>query len=115
MRSFIYDTDKNRSVLQVIFGKVANVPIPALSVAKDLTQQEIEEFCTSDATELEGATKLDAVSTSLKNLQKFNLIINVLLMNVRFASISPQKKMGRTIWKSITLFLGNLQMTSIIR
>ena len=70
LRSFIYDTDKNRSVLQVIFGKAANVPIPALVVAKDLTQQEIEEFCTSDATELEGATKLDAVSTSLKKLAK---------------------------------------------
>lgn len=70
LRTFIYDTDKNRSVLQIIFGKVANVPVPALAVAKDLTQQEIEEMCTSDATELEGATRLDAVSVSLKKLAK---------------------------------------------
>ena len=70
LRSFIYNTDKNHSVFRVVFGKATNVPIPVFAVAKDLTQQEIEEYCTSDATEWEGATKLDAVSSSLKKLAK---------------------------------------------
>ena len=68
--AFIYDTNKNRSVMQIIFGKVANVQISPLAVAKDLTEQEIEEMCNSDATELEGAVKLDVVSISLKQLAK---------------------------------------------
>ena len=69
---FIYDTNKNRSVFQVIFCKVMNVPISPLMVEKDLSDIEIKELSLSDATDEEGATNLDIVSSSLKKLAKLN-------------------------------------------
>ena len=72
LRAFIYDTDKNRSVFQVIFCKVHNLPISPLQVEKDLTQDEIKELVTSDTTDLDGAVAVDSASTSLKKLAKLN-------------------------------------------
>lgn len=72
VRSFIYNTDKNRSVFQVIFCKVTNTPISPLSVAKDLKPEELAELSLSDATDAEGAIALDTVNVSLKKLAKLN-------------------------------------------
>ena len=72
LRTFIYDTDKNRSVLQVIFCKVHNLPLSPLQVEKDLTPEEIKELGASDTTDIEGAVAIDSVSASLKKLAKLN-------------------------------------------
>lgn len=72
IKKFIYDTNKNRSVFQVIFCKVMNVPISPLMVEKDLSDIEIRELSLSDATDEEGAIALDIVSSSLKKLAKLN-------------------------------------------
>ncbi len=72
IKSFIYNTDKNRSVFQVIYCKLMNVPISPLMVEKDLTEEELKELSLSDSTDKEGAVALDMLSTSLKKLAKLN-------------------------------------------
>ncbi len=72
LNAFIYNTDKNRSVLQVIYSKVMNVAISPLSVEKDLTEDELKELSFSDSTDEGGLQALDLVSSSLKKLAKLN-------------------------------------------
>lgn len=72
LRTFIYNTDKNRSVIQVVFHKIYNLPISPLQVEKDLTPDEIKELATRDTTDLAGAEAVDTVSASLKKLAKLN-------------------------------------------
>lgn len=95
LRKFIYDTDRNKSVFQIIFGKVANVPIITLSVVKDLTQHEIEELCTSDSTELEGAAKLNTVSMSLKRLAKIRANYKCALEECEICKYFTAKENGK--------------------
>lgn len=72
IKAFIYDTDKNNSVFHVIFYKIKNIPIPLLSVEKDLTTAEIQELSSSDSTDINGVSDLNIVSSTLKKLAKLN-------------------------------------------
>lgn len=70
LKKFIYDTDKNRSVFQVIFCKAFNIPMPLLSMEKDLTVEEIQELGQIDPTDENGQQKLNDVNQSLTKLAK---------------------------------------------
>lgn len=70
IRSFIYDTNKNRSVFEIIYCKLYNVSIPIIEVAKDLTQEEILAIGPIDATDENGAKTLSVITQSLKKLAK---------------------------------------------
>ncbi len=70
VRSFIYDTDKNRSVFNIIYYRIMNLPIPTMQVSRGLTHEEIKELSSSDATDVNGAQALDMVSSELKKLAK---------------------------------------------
>ena len=72
IRKFIYDTDKNRSVFQVIFAKLSNTPIPILEVANDLTIEEINSIGQIDTTDEVGQQQLFQVTGSLKKIAKLN-------------------------------------------
>lgn len=72
VRTFIYDTNLNRSVFQVIFSKVMLVPAPILNMEKDLTVEEIMELGQIDATDELGQMQLENVTSSLKKLAKLN-------------------------------------------
>ena len=72
LKKFIYDTDKNRSVFQVIFSKVKGIPISPLDVEKDLTDIEIKQLSQSDTTDEVGAKNVEVASSALKKLAKLN-------------------------------------------
>ncbi len=70
IRTFIYDPDKNSSVFHVIYYRIMNLQIPAIQVAQGLTQEEIKELSSSDATDEAGVQALNMVSSELKKLAK---------------------------------------------
>ena len=70
IKAFIYDTNKNRSVFEIIYCKLFNVSIPVIEVAKDLTQEEILAIGPIDATDENGAKTLNVITQSLKKLAK---------------------------------------------
>lgn len=72
VRSFIFDKDLNSSVFHVVFYKIKNIPVPLLTVEKDLSETELKELSLSDSTSLGGIENLGIVSTSLKKLAKLN-------------------------------------------
>ena len=70
LKKFIYNTNKNRSVFQIIFCKAFNVAIPLTEVAKDLTEDEIFELGRIDATDEAGRQRLNNIEQSLKKVAK---------------------------------------------
>lgn len=72
VRTFIFNKELNNSVFHVIFYKIKNMPVPLLTVEKDLTEAELKELSSSDSTSLSGIENLGIVSSSLKKLAKLN-------------------------------------------
>lgn len=70
LKAFIYDTNKNRSVFEIIYCKLFDVSIPVIDVAKDLTQEEIFAIGPVDATDENGLKTLNIITQSLKKLAK---------------------------------------------
>lgn len=70
LRTFIYNTDRNRSVFEIIYCKLFNVEVPLIKISKDLTQDEILELGPIDATDQNGAKTLNTIIQSLKKLAK---------------------------------------------
>lgn len=58
VRKFIYDTDKNRSVFQVIYCKLTNSPIPIIEISNTLSVERIDSIGQIDATDEEGKQQL---------------------------------------------------------
>ena len=92
LKSFIYNTDKNRSVFQVVYSKVMNVPISPLLVEKDFTEEELKELSLSDATDQEGAAALDILSSSLKKLAKLNTGYRCVLEDIEMCKYFTAKE-----------------------
>ncbi len=70
IKKFIFDTDKNKSVFNVIYSQLFNIPIIRYEVEKDLTQAEIEELGRIDSTDELGRLRNEQVVVSLKKLAK---------------------------------------------
>lgn len=69
-KTFVYDTNKNRSVFQVIYCKIYNIPLPIFEMEKDLTLAEIKEYGKLDNTDEEGSAVINQISQSLKKIAK---------------------------------------------
>src|SRR5690554_7853825 len=67
---FIFDTNKNKSVFNVIYSQIFNVPIIKYEIEKDLTQEEIEALGILDSTDEFGRSRNEQVVVSLKKLAK---------------------------------------------
>ncbi len=72
IKTFIYDTNKNRSVFQVIYCRIYHIPLPIVEVEKDLTIEEVKKYGNVDKTDEEGAAVNEQISQSLKKLAKIN-------------------------------------------
>lgn len=72
IKKFIYDTNKNRSVFQVIYSKLSNAPLPLEGISNHLTIDEINSIGQIDATDEEGQQQLLQVTGSLKKIAKLN-------------------------------------------
>lgn len=70
LKTFIYNTEKNRSVFQVIYCKLYHVSLPIIDVEKDLTLEEIKKYGKLDSTDEEGSAILNQITQSLKKLAK---------------------------------------------
>ncbi len=70
IKKFIFDTDKNKSVFNVIYSQLFNIPIIRYEVEKDLTPEEIEELGRIDGTDELGRLRNEQVVISLKKLAK---------------------------------------------
>ena len=95
LRRFIYDTNKNRSVFQVIFCKITGTPLSPLVVEKDLTEKELQELSLSDSTDMEGAAYLNIVSVSLKKLAKLNAGYHCALESCEMCRYFTSKETGK--------------------
>lgn len=70
LKTFIYNTEKNRSVFQVIYCKLYHVSLPIFEVEKDLTPEEIKKYGKLDSTDEEGSAVLNQITQSLKKMAK---------------------------------------------
>lgn len=70
VKTFIYDTNGNKSVFNIVYCDVFDLQIPLGDVAKDLSPEEIEEYGVIDPTSEDGRTQLDIISASLKRIAK---------------------------------------------
>jgi hypothetical protein len=70
LRRFIFNPNGNRSVFQIVFCELFDIPIPIKDVAKDLTPEEIEKYGMIDPTDTEGYAQREIVISSLKKLAK---------------------------------------------
>lgn len=86
LKAFIYDTNKNRSVFEIIYCKLFDVSIPVIDVAKDLTQEEIFAIGPVDATDENGLKTLNITVSTRGCLQAIQ------------SQILKQEQDSRTSW-----------------
>lgn len=72
IKKFIYNTDKNRSVFQIIYCNLFNITVPILDMEKDLTPEEIQRYGKLDSTDEEGVILREQITQSLKKMAKIN-------------------------------------------
>ncbi|MCL2015121.1 MAG: HNH endonuclease [Defluviitaleaceae bacterium] len=70
LKTFIFDPTGNRSVFQIIYCELFNIPVPLKEVAKDLTPEEIEKYGIIDTTDENGYIQREIIGKSLKKLAK---------------------------------------------
>lgn len=92
LRKFIYDTDKNRSVFQVIYCKLTNSPIPIVEISNTLSIEEIDSIGQIDTTDEEGQQQLIQVSGSLKKIAKLNSDYKCVLQDCEMCTYFTSKE-----------------------
>ncbi|WP_187152053.1 HNH endonuclease [Treponema endosymbiont of Eucomonympha sp.] len=70
LKQFIYNSNGNRSVFQIIFCELFNIRVPLKDIAKDLTPEEISKYGTIDPTDESGYNQRELFASTLKKLAK---------------------------------------------
>ena len=92
LRKFIYDTDKNRSVFQVIYCKLTNSPMPIVEISNTLSIEEIDSIGQIDSTDEEGQKQLIQVTGSLKKIAKLNSDYKCVLQDCEMCTYFTSKE-----------------------
>ena len=92
IRKFIYDTDRNRSVFQVIYCKLTNSPMPIVEISNTLSIEEIDSIGQIDATDEEGQKQLIQVTGSLKKIAKLNSDYKCVLQDCKMCTYFTSKE-----------------------